>query len=323
MKKTCFSILILSLLLATLTACGAQAQQLDEPEPAPQADQIEPAKPVQLSEPEKTEISQEELEAIFESVYTTANHPEDWSVDFQITDEIGKINSAIPDDKKAPSDLRTIYIDWRAARVDTAPITSEEPAPVALPTFDDCNETVYATSTVNVRSGPSTDDEKIGSLSAGDSVTRTGIGTGDYSSWSRVEFSNGTVAYVASSYLSTTKPVAQQSTQSSNNGGGNSTTTSQNTSGSSSTQTKPADTSTPAPSSSSSGTVERTAENNYGIAVPPGHHVEPAKNGGYKIVNDETGQFQIVDPGSMDGYVAGTGQITSEDMNYHDWVVLG
>ena len=204
----------MSLLLAILTACGAQAKQPDEPSPTPQADQIELAQPVQLSEPEKTEISQEELESIFETVYTSAseNHPEDWSVDFQITDEIGKINSAIPDNKKAPSNLRTIYIDWRAVRVGTAPITSqEEPAHVAEYGFTAVDETVYVISNVNMRGGPGTSYAKVGSLSAGASAHRVGIGTGTAEGWSQIKLSDGTLVCVSSKYLSTTKPVAQAS----------------------------------------------------------------------------------------------------------------
>ena len=117
MKKILFSALILSLLLATLTACGAEAKQATEPEPTPK---IEEPKPEPLAAPEKNEISQEELEPIFETVFTEAseNHPEDWSIDFQITDEIGKITKAIPEDKKAPANLREIYIEWRAAKTD-------------------------------------------------------------------------------------------------------------------------------------------------------------------------------------------------------------
>lgn len=143
MKKILFSALILSLLLATLTACGAEAQQPTTPEPTPEIEQSEPvAKPEPLAAPEKAEISQEELEPIFEQVYTEAseNHPEDWSVDFQITDEIGKITKAIPDDKKAPANLREIYIEWRTAKTepDTAepepePIPESEPEPIPEP----------------------------------------------------------------------------------------------------------------------------------------------------------------------------------------------
>lgn len=136
MKKILLSALIFSLLLATLTACGAEAKQTTEPEPAPKIETPEPAKPEPLVE--KTEISQEELEPIFETVYTEAsgNHPENWSVDFQITDEVGKINQAIPEDKKAPANLREIYTEWRTEKVESeTPVESEpEPEPAPEPT---------------------------------------------------------------------------------------------------------------------------------------------------------------------------------------------
>ena len=69
-------------------------------------------------------------------------------------------------------------------------------------TFQEVNETVYAKSTVNVRKGPSTDYEKIGSLSQGESATRIGIGDNN---WSKIEY-KGEIAYVHSDYLQTTKP---------------------------------------------------------------------------------------------------------------------
>lgn len=67
--------------------------------------------------------------------------------------------------------------------------------------FTSVNQTVYATDSVNVRSNPSTSSSIIGSLSEGDSVTRTGIGDG----WSRISY-DGQTAYVSSSYVTTTKP---------------------------------------------------------------------------------------------------------------------
>ena len=81
--------------------------------------------------------------------------------------------------------------------------------------FTDCNETVYATGTVNIRSSWSAESEKLGSLNKGDSVTRTGtaIAGTEAEGWSRVELSDGTVAYISSKYLSTTKPVVQQQQQ--------------------------------------------------------------------------------------------------------------
>ena len=67
--------------------------------------------------------------------------------------------------------------------------------------------------TVNLRSGPSTEDDKVGSLNKNQSVTRIGIGTGDYSSWSKVKLSDGSEVYVASNYLTTTKPTSQSSSK--------------------------------------------------------------------------------------------------------------
>ena len=78
--------------------------------------------------------------------------------------------------------------------------------------FTAVNEIVYATGTVNIRSGPSVDTEKVGSLNRGDSVTRTGIGTGDYAKWSRVQLSDGREMFIATSYLSLTQPTANNST---------------------------------------------------------------------------------------------------------------
>ena len=78
--------------------------------------------------------------------------------------------------------------------------------------FTEVNETVYATGTVNLRSGPSTAHDKVGSLNKSDSVTRVGIGTADAEGWSRIQLSDGSIVYVSNKYLSTTKPAVQQQT---------------------------------------------------------------------------------------------------------------
>lgn len=70
--------------------------------------------------------------------------------------------------------------------------------------FTDVEETVYATSSVNVRKGPSTDYDKIGSLSYGDSVKRIGVGD---NGWSKVIYKDQE-AYISSNYLTTKKPEA-------------------------------------------------------------------------------------------------------------------
>ena len=92
--------------------------------------------------------------------------------------------------------------------------------------FTDCNETVYATGTVNLRNGAGTSFEKVGSLNKGDSVTRTGtaIAGTEAEGWSRIQLSDGNIVYVSNKYLSTTKPVVQQQ-QTSKPSGGSSTTT--------------------------------------------------------------------------------------------------
>ena len=95
--------------------------------------------------------------------------------------------------------------------------------------FTEVNETVYATGTVNLRSGPSTAHDKVGSLNKSDSVTRVGIGTADAEGWSRIQLSDGSLVYVSNKYLSTTKPVVQQQQTSKPSGG--STTTQQQTGG--------------------------------------------------------------------------------------------
>ena len=103
-----------------------------------------------------------------------------------------------------------------------APETPEVETPVeAEPTysFTSVNETVYATSTVNIREGFSADTDKVGSLGKGQSIKRVGIGTGDAEGWSQVEF-NGQTAYISSDYLSLTKPAAQSSGNNSGSSGG-------------------------------------------------------------------------------------------------------
>lgn len=106
--------------------------------------------------------------------------------------------------------------------VEVEPTSEAEPEaePEEIYTFDDCNEIVYATDTVNLRSGPSTDYEKVGSLKSGDSVVRTGIGIDQFENWSRIQLADGSEVYVNNNYISTTKPVVQQSTKAS---GGSST----------------------------------------------------------------------------------------------------
>lgn len=73
-------------------------------------------------------------------------------------------------------------------------------------TYTDMDATMYAQQTVNVRSMPSTDGEKQGSLSTNDEIRVTG--QCNETGWYRIEY-NGSVAYVTDKYVGTDKVVVQ------------------------------------------------------------------------------------------------------------------
>lgn len=91
-----------------------------------------------------------------------------------------------------------------------------------MPTFKDVNETVYATSDVNIREEPNSSSNRIGVLKQNESVLRTGIGS---NGWDRITYNNST-RYIYHSYLSKQKvQVAQSKTETSKNSQAQNTTT--------------------------------------------------------------------------------------------------
>ena len=70
------------------------------------------------------------------------------------------------------------------------------------PTFKSANDKVYATGDINIRKNYSADSDKIGTLKAGESVTRTGISD---NGWSKVSYNGGT-GYIKTSLLITEEP---------------------------------------------------------------------------------------------------------------------
>lgn len=157
---------------------------------------------------ELQEISHDELIAIFEENYEISKSIYNSDDEEVIRSELEMIKIIVKSmDKSLPSDYEAQYRGRPLVTQQT------QAAPESTLTFTDCNETVYATGTVNLRSGPSTEDDKVGSLNKNQSVTRIGIGTGDYASWSKVKLSDGSEVYVASKYLTTTKPVSQSSSK--------------------------------------------------------------------------------------------------------------
>lgn len=189
MKKVLIFCLSAALLLVSLTACHKpQADQPTEPDP-PQTvttTQADVSTPEPLADPKP-------------------EPPE------QAPASPDQLSDTIP---AAPDEVE-----------DTQPPEETEPQEAEqVQLFTEVNETVYATGTVNLRSGPSTAHDKVGSLNKSDSVTRVGIGTAEAEGWSRIQLSDGSLVYVSNKYLSTTKPVVQQQQTSKPSGGGNTTT---------------------------------------------------------------------------------------------------
>ncbi len=96
---------------------------------------------------------------------------------------------------------------------DTTPSETPAPQPSETPepekpayTFTELNKTMYAKSSVNVRTLPLADGEKVGSLSKGQEVKVTG--QCNETGWYRISL-NGVTCYVSNNYLVDTKPVEE------------------------------------------------------------------------------------------------------------------
>lgn len=229
MKSKYLALGLSALLALSLVSCGGQ--QTQEPqEPKQEIQQAEPisAQPVMTPEEVKREImptaseqlqeiTHDELIEVFEKEYEISKGVYNSDSEDTIQGELLAIQFTVDSmDKSLPSDYEAQYRPWRPSVVQQQ--DSAQAQGQAL-TFTEVNEAVWATGTVNLRSGPSTNDDKVGQLQKGNSVTRVGIGTGDYVDWSRVQLSDGSMVYVASTYLTTTKPTTQTPAQSKPSGG--------------------------------------------------------------------------------------------------------
>lgn len=278
----------LSVVLAlSLVSCGGQQTPKPE-EPKQEVQQAEPisAQPVIAPEEVKQEImptaseqlqeiTHDELIEVFEKEYEISKGVYNSDSEDTIQGELLAIQFTVDSmDKSLPSDYEAQYRAWRPSVVQQQASAQAQAQEL---TFSEVNEAVWATGQVNLRSGPSTNDEKVGQLQKGNSVTRVGIGTGDYVDWSRVQLSDGRIVYVASSYLTTTKPTT---------GGGSAATQTQ-------TQTKP-----------SGGTPQQaqgTPQGNYsedGMYLGP----DPLENHG-----DYKGGVEVADPWAGSDLLIGYG----------------
>lgn len=94
------------------------------------------------------------------------------------------------------------------------------------------DKTMYAQSTVNVRSGCSTENEKLGSLSTNDAVHI--VGRDKASGWYQIEF-NGSLGYVSNNYLGDSQVVISKPSSSGGNSSNSGGSSSNSSSGQSST----------------------------------------------------------------------------------------
>lgn len=107
----------------------------------------------------------------------------------------------------APEVAQEPEINLPAANMNQAESSSVEAERTTetAPAMEDRDETVYATTRVNIRKSPNTSSEVAGQLNAGDDVKRTGYS----SSWSKVSY-QGNTYYISSQYLTTEKPAETQ-----------------------------------------------------------------------------------------------------------------
>ena len=160
-------------------------------------------------------------------------------------------STSAPEPIAAPEPIKDTAPEPEPEQTPAAPVETEDTQPPEetesqedeVQLFTEVNETVYATGTVNLRSGPSTAHDKVGSLNKSDSVTRVGIGTAEAEGWSRIQLSDSSIVYVSNSYLSTTKPVVQQPSGGSTQGKPSGQTQQQETSQQPITPQQPADSS--------------------------------------------------------------------------------
>ena len=201
MKKLLLYGLSLSLVFS-LAACASKSAPSDAGKDNQTDDLTQAISNVKQSETKET-LTNEELIKVFEEAYSIVlevQGNDDYSIeiDYMTVEEI--VDNLYPT-KKLPADYKERYIEWR-------PLDDNTPDNQSNQLFTEVNETMYVTSTVNIRESYSVESTKLGTLSRGQSVTRIGIGisNSEADGWSKVILSDGREVYVSSDCLSATKP---------------------------------------------------------------------------------------------------------------------
>lgn len=148
-------------------------------------------KGVNAHEEKKETVTIEGFTVIGEQVTTSENNIDD------IIDNTSEISST-PFAQEKSSSLQ---------EQESTTIKQEETTKINY-TYSDINKTMYVKSSVNVRSLPSTDGDKIGGLSAGQQVVVTG--QCNETNWYRIVYGDKT-AFVSNNYLVEDKPIEETS----------------------------------------------------------------------------------------------------------------
>ena len=218
-KKIISNLLVLVLSMSVFVGCGSNADNVSDNA------EITTEAPTTTSEttatPEPTEAPHEH--AYVETITTEASCETDGEATY--TCECGdtytetiKALGHIYENYTSNNDATYTADGTETAKCNNCDVTDTRTAEGSMLTYTytDMDATMYAQKTVNVRSLPNTDGEKLGSLSTNDEVKVTGQCA--ETSWYRIEYSGG-VAYVSNSYLGNDKVVVQtEAPKQTNNG---------------------------------------------------------------------------------------------------------
>lgn len=209
MKKRLVTILLLAFTATSLVACGSSSNVAESTADTTIETDVATAEPTATQEP--TEAPHEHN--YVETITTEATCEADGEATY--TCECG---DSYTESITAVGHIFETYVSnedatYTADGTETATCSNCEATDTRVAegsmltySFTDMDATMYAQQTVNVRSLPNTDGEKLGSLSTNDEVKVTGqcVETG----WYRFEL-DGTVAYASNSYLGNDKVVEQ------------------------------------------------------------------------------------------------------------------
>ena len=196
MKKNLFSILLVVVMTLAMVACGTQETTNDVP--------------VSTETIEATVESDENSEAVSETEQATEAPVDEVVENAESVSETESAESASTPETSTEENSEAVSEPEQATE---APV---DEASVPEFTVIDLNATKYAIQVVNVRSGPSTDYDKIGGLTTNQEVQVTGQAS---TGWYRFTWTDGREAYVSDKYLSDSKVEKPAASETPSNGG--------------------------------------------------------------------------------------------------------